>query len=119
MEKNSSTDEMRTLSDCISKLVKNGYTENFQVTDHGLSSADNDKEYTPEKVHINNFYRFEGASDPDDSSILYAIETNDGVKGTLSDAYGIYADPRVGKFIKEVEDISKVTEKKEPGPQDN
>lgn len=112
MQQNSSTDDMRTLSDCINKLVKNGYTENFKVTDHGLFSVVNEKDYRPEEVQIKNFYRFEGASDPDDNSILYAIETKDGLKGTLSDAYGLYADPRVGKFIKQVEDISKVTEKK-------
>ena len=38
------------------------------------------------------FYRFEGESNPDDMSILYAIEANDGISGTISSAYGTYAD---------------------------
>jgi hypothetical protein len=39
--------------------------------------------------------------------ILYVIETNDGVKGTLVDGYGAYADSDVSKFIVQVEEIEK------------
>jgi len=102
-------DEMKTLASCLNKIVKDGYTENFQVTDDGshLRSLETDKLYRPDEVHIINFFRFEGASDPSDSAILYVVETNDGARGSLTDAYGMYADPNVDKFIKEVEDISK------------
>jgi hypothetical protein len=102
-------DEMKTLASCLNKIVKDGYTENFQVTEDGshLRSLETDKLYRPDEVHIINFFRFEGASDPSDSAILYVVETNDGARGSLTDAYGMYADPNVDKFIKEVEDISK------------
>jgi hypothetical protein len=50
-----------------------------------------------------NFYRFEGISNPDDMSILYAIETSDGRRGTLVDAYGFYSDDETGEFINQVE----------------
>ena len=66
------------------------------------------KKYSPDKVEIVNFFRFEGASDPADNAILYAIKTKDGTKGTLTDAYGPYADPHISKFMKQVEDISKI-----------
>ena len=104
-------DEMKTLSSCMNKLIAKGYTEHFKVGEEGLESPDSRKTYKPEEVHVLNFYRFEGASDPDDNSILYAIETDGGEKGLLTDAYGTYADPRVGKFMQEVEDISKKTVK--------
>src|SRR6476659_4200615 len=104
---NATSEDMRTLASCVNKLVLDGYTESFQVTEEGLFSAAKGKRYKPEEVHIVNFFRFEGASDPGDSSILYAIETSDGTKGTLADAYGAYDDADVGKFIKQVEDISK------------
>ncbi|MBO9660237.1 MAG: hypothetical protein J7527_15565 [Chitinophagaceae bacterium] len=104
-------DEMKTLSSCMNKLIADGYTEQFKVGDEGLESPDSGKAYQPGEVHVRNFYRFEGASDPDDNSILYAIETDGGEKGLLTDAYGTYADPRVGKFMQEVEDISKKTVK--------
>ncbi len=98
---------MKTLASCLNKIVKDGYEENFKVTDNGLQSLETEKIYKPDEVHIVNFYRFEGASDPSDSAILYVIETSDGAKGSLTDAYGMYADPEIDKFIQEVENISK------------
>jgi hypothetical protein len=100
-------DDMKTLASVLNKIVKDGYEENFKVTDKGLQSLETEKTYAPDQVHIVNFFRFEGASDPSDSAILYVIETSDGAKGSLTDAYGMYADPEIDKFIKDVEDISK------------
>ena len=105
--------ELKTLSSCIESLQKQGYIKNFMVNDKGLYDIEADKVYTPELVKIPNFYRFEGESDPGDSSILYAIETEDGVKGLLSDSYGPYSDPEVAKFITEVQEINKRTNKEE------
>ena len=105
---------MKPLPDVLAKLIEEGYTENYKVGDRGLLSLETEKSYHPDQVHIRNFFRFEGASDPDDNAILYAIETSDGSRGTLTDAYGTYADARTGKFIKEVEDIQKKTTKEEP-----
>jgi len=104
----SNPDDMKTLSSCLNKVVKDGYAENFKITEDGLlQSLETEKTYQPDQIHIVNFYRFEGVSDPSDSAILYVIETNDGTKGSLTDAYGMYADPEIDKFIKEVERISK------------
>jgi hypothetical protein len=58
-------------------------------------------------VKIVNFYRFEGVSDPGDMTVLYVIETNDGVKGTLADGYGPYASEDASKFITKVTEIQK------------
>lgn len=107
MEKNATTEDMKTLVSCMNKLVLDGYTANFKVTNTGLFSLDNNKHYKPEEVHIVDFFRFEGASDPADNSILYALQLNDGTKGTLTDAYGPYADALTDKFLKQVEDIAK------------
>lgn len=109
MQKNSTGSEMKTLADCINKMVAEGYTEDFKIAEAGLLSLHDEKLYKPDEVQVNNFYRFEGASDPADNSILYAIETNDGVRGTLTDAYGPYADPQVTKFMEEVSQIEKKT----------
>ena len=107
MEKNASTEDMKTPVSSSNKLVREGYTENFRVTENGLSGTEAERFYTPEEIEILDYFRFEGASDPADNSILYAIRTIDGKKGTLTDAYGTYADPAISKFIKKVEDISK------------
>lgn len=107
MQKNATTADMQTMTACLNKLVRDGYTEDFKVTEKGLLSIQKEKHYKVSQIHIVDFYRFEGASDPSDNSIVYAIETEDGTKGTLTDAYGPYADPATGKFIKQVEDITK------------
>ena len=38
-------------------------------------------------------------SNPSDESVVYAIESRDGVRGTLIDASGAYADPDVADFV--------------------
>lgn len=111
MQENQSS--MNTLTDCVNKVVKEGYTDSFKVTRQGLHSTMKDKLYTPDQVKVINFYRFEGESDPGDNSIMYVIETSDGLKGTLIDAFGPYSDAAVTKFMDEVEEINKKVEKKD------
>ena len=98
---------MKTLALCLNKVVKDGYTEDFKISDRGLSTVRDNKKYSPDQVHVVNFFRFEGFSDPGDNSILYVIETDDGKKGTLIDAYGPYADEKVNRFMQQVDDLSK------------
>ena len=100
--------EMTTLVSCTNRLTKEGFTENFVAHKTGIEAPSSKKMYVPSEVRIVNFYRFEGESDPADNSVLYAIEAADGTRGLLVDAYGgPYVDQRIGKFIKEVEDIEK------------
>lgn len=99
--------DMKTLQACLAKMIAMGFTDDFKATDEGLESLRTGKVFAPSDVQVVNFFRFEGASNPDDMSILYAIETNDGLKGTLVDAYGTYASPEVNEFILEVERINK------------
>jgi hypothetical protein len=107
MTSSGNPDDMKSLASVLNKIVKDGYEENFKITENGLQSLETEKIYGPDQVDIVNFYRFEGASDPSESAILYVIETNDGARGSLTDAYGMYADPEIDKFIKDVESISK------------
>jgi hypothetical protein len=104
---------MNTLTERINKATKEGYTESFKVTQQGLFSEGSQKTYMPVDVFIKDFFRFEGQSDPADNAILYIIETSDGVKGMLVDAYGAYADENINKFIVEVEEIQKKERKAE------
>lgn len=106
---------MTTLVKCTNNLVAEGYTENFIATEKGITAPSHeDKVYTPDQVRINSFYRFEGESDPGDNSIVYAIETAEGVRGLLIDAYGTYANPYVGQFIVQVEAIEKAKHQHDP-----
>jgi len=98
---------MKSLTTCLNRIVDKGYTEDFKITDKGLEALQHHHQYKPEQVQVVNFYRFEGESDPDDNAILYVIETDDGTKGTLIDAYGVYNDDRVAQFIDKVKKIQK------------
>ena len=94
--------EKRTLAGVMQKLTGRGFTEQFKAVPEGLRAVRSGHIFAPGEVTIVENYRFEGESDPDDMSIVYAIETRDGVRGTLIDAFGVYADPRVGAFLREV-----------------
>lgn len=104
---NDKTTEMNSLTACMNKAVRLGYNQYFKVSSPCLYSEANKTYYMPNEVKVNNFYRFEGESDPADSAILYAIETKDGLKGILIDAYGIYADEDVSTFITRVQEVNK------------
>lgn len=106
-EANDRTTFMTDLEKCLNFLEEQGYTDQFRVEKKYLQSmADKKGKYKPKDVRAVNFYRFEGITDPDDMSILYAIETCDGRKGTLIDAYGLYSDDDTGDFMKQV-DVNK------------
>ncbi len=100
-------DDLKSLTELINKHVKEGYTHNFRATENGLLCQETEELFQPEEVKIANFYRFEGMTNPEDNSILYIIETSNGLKGTLVDAYGAYSDAETNEFIKAVEDLNK------------
>ena len=111
-EANDKATELTDLQKCLDRLEEKGYTEQFRVEKKKLVSVTTKKKFKPKDVKAANFFRFEGITDPDDTSVLYAIETSDGSRGTLIDAYGLYADDDTGEFMKEVEIGKKVTEGK-------
>lgn len=103
------SDEMATLSTCMASVVKQGYIDNFEIDGQQLKAPSTGKGYTTKEVKIDDFYRFEGASDPADNAVLYAMTTNDGTKGIIIDSYGTYHNDELNKFIKEVQEIHKDT----------
>lgn len=98
---------MSSLTAVVNKAMKDGYTDTMKVTKQGLFDTTRNKTYSPREVRVIDFFRFEGESDPADNTIMYKIETADGAKGTLIDAYGPYADEAVNRFMADVEDIRK------------
>jgi hypothetical protein len=94
--------EVGTLASVMEEVGRRGFTAHFMAEDGVLRAAGSATRYAAGDVTISEYHRFEGVSDPDDMSILYAIQTRSGVRGTLVDAFGVYADPRVGDFIEDV-----------------
>jgi hypothetical protein len=83
--------EMNTLSSILEKLRLKKIDNEFRWTPEGFS-AGKGKAYQPHELKIVKVYRFEGESDPSDSSVLYIIEAGDGLIGYSIDAYGIYSN---------------------------
>lgn len=98
---------MKTMVSTINMLFLDGYTDNYVVREEGLISLKKIKIYQPNEVKVVDYFRFEGESDPEDEAILYAIETNDGGKGTLVNGFGPTADTMVNAFIQKVDGRSK------------
>lgn len=104
--------EERSLVNVLNRLQKDGYKYDFKVSQDGkLCTMEEKDQFSAEEVRIVDHYRFEGESNPDDMSILYAIETKSGLKGTISNSYGPYADENVDTFLKQVEDLGKNLDK--------
>ena len=94
--------EIPTLAGTMRELAGRGFTEHFIMVNETLRGVDSKTMFWADEVTVAEYHRFEGASDPDDMAILYAVQTRSGARGTLADAFGIYADPRVGDFMREV-----------------
>jgi len=80
-----------TLIEAITDLNSKGYTEDFNLCDVGIENKSKKKIHKANILKVVKYYRFEGDTNPDDSSVLYVIETSCGEKGLLIDAYGVYA----------------------------
>lgn len=81
-----------TLSEATNDLQKRGFTHDFNLEKDKIYCKQLNMYYRPKEFSITEVYRFEGMSNPDDNSVVYAIETSNGDKGILVDAYGAYAE---------------------------
>ncbi len=82
---------MPTLSVILEKIRIKGWDSEFKWTSDGFTIGTG-KFYQPGELKIIKVFRFEGASDPADNSILYIIEGNDGLIGYSLDMYGAYSN---------------------------
>lgn len=69
-----------------------GFTHNFMLKDTALVDVDSGREWDPRTVRIVDEHRQEGLTDPADESVLLAVETPDGIRGTVTASYGPTAD---------------------------
>ena len=92
----------QTLAETIDHLNRRGFTGHFGVTANGLRELGTGVTFRAEELRLCDCVRFEGASDPGDMAIVYTIESRTGVRGTLVDACGIYANPAVSEFMARV-----------------
>jgi hypothetical protein len=93
-----------TLVDAINGLKARGYTEDFNLKENYLDCSNSKHQLSPDDFKVDNVFRFEGESDPEDQAVLYAISSEKyNLKGTLVNAYGIYSDNQANEIIKKLD----------------
>jgi len=104
MNEDSLNESFGTLSETINELIKLGYTHDFNIQEECLVCNQLNFTLSPNDFQIDKVYRFEGASNPADQSILYAISSPGlKIKGTLVNGYGISADETSSKLIEKLQ----------------
>ncbi len=94
---------LRSLANCLKKMVVAGYTEIFKKNDKGLVSLTTSKTYCGDDIKTINSFRFEGRDGNQKRATMYVIETRDGLKGTMVDTEDIRrSDPDINSFIREI-----------------
>ena len=95
--------ELPTVVETLNDLKARGYTHDFNIHNNSLHSSNGNISLSPKDFEIVKVFRFEGASDPGDSSIIYAIEApKHGIKGTFFNAYGTYSDEITEELLKKL-----------------
>ncbi len=82
---------METLSNAITRLTGAGYTAHFYAEGGQLVCDQCGAPFEPSAVVVDEVVRFEGASDPGDQAILYALVGDGNHRGFYSVAYGVAA----------------------------
>jgi hypothetical protein len=91
-----------TITEAISDLKQRGYTTDFNLSFDRIVCPQSPVTLLPADFEIAETYRFEGETDPADEAILYAIASRQGLKGTLVNAYGIYADQTSAEMVQKL-----------------
>lgn len=91
-----------TVTETLSALQQEGYVLDFNLKPDCVECGSPNIKLYPDDFVIDKFYRFEGASNPDDNAIVYAISSKDGLRGTLVDAYGIYSESLSDEMIQKL-----------------
>jgi hypothetical protein len=81
-----------TLLEAIEDLQRRGYVETFNAKENCVECKALNLQLTPMDFTLDEFYRFDDDSSTDNNSIVLAISSSAGVKGTIIDAYGVYAE---------------------------
>src|ERR1700744_3098530 len=92
-----------TVTEAITALRKQGYTEDFNLMENCLECSAGSKKILHDEFKIDKFFRFEGNTDPDDESILYAISSDKHhMKGILVNGYGTSSEGMADELLEKL-----------------
>ena len=86
-------DNYDTVTAALKGLKLKGFIVDLNIAFDKLICKETNLCLNPAEFEIVETFRFEGATDPGDEMIVYAIAAKDGkIKGIITSAYGMYAD---------------------------
>ena len=77
-----------TLVEATKTLREEGFTADFNAVEGGIENAADKTICSVQNVRVHFSQRFEGMTNPADSSEILALEFDDGTKGILVTAFG-------------------------------
>lgn len=90
-----------TLVDAIRRLTDRGFTHGLQAQWGRLRDLTTGQSYDPESLQIVEVVRFEGASDPDEQAVLFALRLpQGGPLGLYSAVFGPAMPPEDGDVVR-------------------
>ena len=92
-----------TVTGALKSLKEKGYTIDFNIAFDKITCSQHTFCLNPDEFEITAVHRFEGATNPADEDVLYVVESKKGnLKGTITSAYGMYADVVSAEMIKKL-----------------
>ena len=88
-----------SMTEAVRSLKARGFEADFEYVEGAFHIAGSERALKESELSIVEHHRFEGISDPDDMSVIYAMEASDGTRGTIVDAFGVYANPKLGAAL--------------------
>lgn len=102
-----SDNNLKPMTELMKEFRDKGYTYDFVMKHKKFINSSTTKDYRPDDITIEEEYRFEGDTNPDDMSILYVIQTALGEKGLAVNGYGVSADPDMDDFLMQARDMTR------------
>ena len=92
-----------TVLDALKKLKEEGYTTDFNLEENCIVCQG--ERFSADDFEITSIYRYEGESNPDDESTVYAIKSKSGLKGVLVTSYGPYSEKMSDDILRKLRPV--------------
>lgn len=91
-----------TVLEALDAAAGRGFVRHFSFRNGMMICEETGELFSADDLLIEEFHRFEGNSDPDESAIVYLLASKTGVKGTLLDSYGAQSDGALADFLSSI-----------------
>jgi len=92
-----------TLTEAIEGLRQQGYLEDYNLKQNCIECRNGEFRFSHDEFQIDKLFRFYGANDPGDESVVYAISSaKNSLKGVLVNGFGPTSDPLTVEMIEKL-----------------